>query len=282
MKKIFAGIVLPTLAAVAVIGSGFSVWFFGENQDKVSTNGSIKVENLLRIGDLTTSTTSADLHLDQTAAVRSAILDADNGYVSATTNGNVDKKSNYDSTSYGTYGNKSIAKGIYLTSNVESFDIKYTTPFVNKNVNNNQFHDYIDGVAKLQIVTTFKFEGGAKKFVGMNTTTTNKGTWDTTNKDGGIYTFTWKTETTGDNTYTMTLPLNNSDDAATAASDFTFVYLEYTNQYEDEIVDGKRDGTVEALKTAEPHTDQEYESMLASVGSTSKLTIETVATIVKA
>ena len=41
MKKIFAGVVLPTLAADAVIGSGFSVWFFGENQTKVSSEASV-------------------------------------------------------------------------------------------------------------------------------------------------------------------------------------------------------------------------------------------------
>ncbi len=166
-----------------------------------------------------------------------------------------------------------------MTSNETSFDIKYTTPFSN----DNQLHDYIEGAAKLQIVTTFKFEGGVKSFVGMNTTITNKGTWDITNKDDGIYIFTWKTETTGDTSYTMTLPLNNSDDAATGTSDFTFVYLAYKAQYQDEIVDDKRTNTaVKALNTAEPHTDKEYESMLATVGSTSKLTIETVATIVKA
>ena len=52
MKKIFASIVLPNLAAAAIIGSGFSVWFFGENQDKASTTASIIVENRLKIGEV--------------------------------------------------------------------------------------------------------------------------------------------------------------------------------------------------------------------------------------
>ncbi len=281
MKKIFAGIVLPSLAALAVIGSGFSVYFFGENQTKVSANGSIKVENLLRIGELTTSTTSADLHLDQTADVRSAILTAGNGYVNVTNADgsvtNVDGTSTYDATPV--YGNNAIAKGIYLTSTAETFNIKYTTPYVA----DNQTHDYIDGAAKLQIVTTFTFTGNAKKYVGMNTAETTKGTWDTTGAADGKYVFTWKTETTGDKDYTMTLPLNNTADTATAASDFTFNYLTYTNQYATEVVDANRATTsVEALKTAEPHTDKEYAAMLADVGSDSKLSIETVATIVAA
>ena len=62
MKKIFAGIVLPTLAAAAVIGSGFSIWFFGENQDKVSTEAGIAVDNILRIGEMGKNS-SAVLHL---------------------------------------------------------------------------------------------------------------------------------------------------------------------------------------------------------------------------
>lgn len=276
MKKIFAGIVLPTLAALAVIGSGFSVYFFGENKTSISSNGSIKVENLLRVGDLTTSTASADLHLDQTAGVRTAILDSTNGYVNSTgtdVKTNVDGKSNYDSTI--AYGAKANAKGIYLTSTASEFNIKYTTPFAT----DNQQHDYVDGAAKLQIVTTFTLDTNVAKYIGLDTTAaTDKGTWDTTNASSGVYKFTWKTETTGDKEYTMTLPLNNSTDA----SDFKFVYVAYTDQYAAGVVDSKRAGTeVDALKTAEPHTDAEYAAMLADVNGKS-LKIETVATIIAA
>lgn len=280
MKKIFAGIVLPTLAALAVIGSGFSVYFFGENKTSISSNGSIKVENLLRVGDLTTSTTSADLHLDQTAGVRTAILDSANGYVNSTGTGvktNVDGKSNYETA---TYGNKANAKGIYLTSTASEFNIKYTTPFAT----DNQQHDYVDGAAKLQIVTTFTLDTGVAKYIGLDTTAaTDKGTWDTTLASSGVYKFTWKTEATGDKNYTMTLPLNNSaDGTATAASDFKFVYVAYADQYASGVVDSKRAGTaVDALKTAEPHTDAEYAAMLADVNGKS-LKIETVATIIAA
>ena len=90
MKKIFAGIVLPTLAAAAVIGSGFSIWFFGENQDKVSTTASIEVQNLLRIGNLTADSSEGLLHLDQTADVRAKILES--SLVNADANKNFDPK----------------------------------------------------------------------------------------------------------------------------------------------------------------------------------------------
>lgn len=162
MKKIFAGIVLPTLAAVAVIGSGFSVWFFGENQDKVSSNGSIAVENLVRIGDLTTSATSAELHLDQTKAVRSAILGSAD-YVSDATNKNKDAKSNYSKDSY---GSDAEAKGLYLTTKdtgtADTFEIKYNPS------TSNGYVDYIANVCKLEITTTFTFSNGAEKYVGMD------------------------------------------------------------------------------------------------------------------
>lgn len=272
MKKIFAGIVLPTLAALAVIGSGFSVYFFGENQDKISSNGTVKVENLVRIGNLTTSVTSADLHLDQTKAVRSAILASDK-YVSANTNGNVDGKSNYDSTAYGA---NAEAKGLYLTSKdttttAEKFEIKY-----NKNTVD-QFVDYVDGAAKLQIVTTFTFSDGVEKYVGMKYDTTDT-KWAHT--DGtGVYTYTWATENTANKDYSKSIAFG---DGESSAADFQFVYLAYNNQYKDvEGNDAQRGATDETatMKTAEPHTDAEYSSMLTAVES-GKLTIETVATII--
>ena len=77
MKKIFASIVLPNLAAAAIIGSGFSVWFFGENQDKASTTASIIVENRLKIGEVYMDEGEvAVLHVDQTEGVRSELLKA--------------------------------------------------------------------------------------------------------------------------------------------------------------------------------------------------------------
>ncbi len=274
MKKIFAGIVLPTLAALAVIGSGFSVYFFGENQDKISSNGTVKVENLVRIGDLTTSVSSADLHLDQTKAVRSAILGSDK-YVNAATNGNVDGKSNYDSAAYGA---KAVAKGLYLTSNdtgsttASKFEIKY-----NKN-SADQFVDYIDGAAKLQIVTTFTFSDGVENYVGMKYDTSDKN-W--AHKDGtGVYTYTWATEDVANKDYSKTISYGDGETNNTAY--FQFVYLAYNNQYNDITGKDEQRGTASetaTMKTAEPHTDAEYSAMLKDVKS-GKLTIETVATII--
>lgn len=271
MKKIFAGIALPTLAAVAVIGSGFSVWFFGENQDKVSTNASIEVQNLLRIGELGTDS-SAVLHLDQTSGVRNAILTS-NKYVSDVQDKNFDKKSNYVEAAK---GKDTEAKGLYLTSDT-GFDgvIKYKAP--------ENFDAHLQS-AKIEIVTTFTFSGELKNYVGMVTPTDDaNGTW--TKPSAGVYSFKWN-----HNDIATEKALKLTMDRDTATSDFKFEYVAYTNQYASlkastaEGYDLNRDDTTidAALKTAEPHTDKEYSDMLTNIndGAGSSLEIKTIATIV--
>ena len=268
MKKIFAGIVLPTLAAAAVIGSGFSIWFFGENQDSVSTTASIEVQNLLRIGNLTADSSEGLLHLDQTAAVRTEILKASGSYVDGAT---------YNKTEFDKYSakDKVLAKGIYLTSQdgAHDFDgkIEYTAYAAPK-------VDHLDGACKVQIVTTFTFTGGAEKFIGMNTTDTTNGTWDTTTTTAAsTYKFTWK-----DGLTAMNLPMNTANDPT---AKFKFVYVT-GNPYEGQTgMDGKRTGTdsytTDTMKTAEPHNDVEYNFMKDTVAG-GNLKIETVATIIEA
>ena len=263
MKKIFAGVVLPTLAAVAVIGSGFSVWFFGENQDKVSTDAGVAVENMIRIGELTMKEGESILHLDQTTDVRAYILDENNGYVKSTKNGNHDEKSNYDSTAFGT---DSAAQGLYMTSKNEgAFDghINYQTSGFDKM-----------GDWKFEIITKFKFTGAVRNYIGLKQDAT-KGTWTVANDtESTTYTFKW-----GDNVNHMYLPMG------TDTSTFDFEYLSYTDQYKTVTGKDEKRGSAdeaEIMKTAEPHTHQEYMDMRINIGAASKLSIETVATIGKA
>ena len=273
MKKIFAGIVLPTLAAVAVIGSGFSIWFFGENQDSVSTEASIKVENLMRIGDLTTSSSTAVLHLDQTKGVRKAILESSE-YVKSTVNGNVDGKSNYNKNAFTNMtASKTEAKGLYLTladDVTTGFDgeIKYAAP--------TDGIDTFTGGWKYEIVTTFTFSGNLEKFVGMVTTDNSKGTWDPSAATDGKYTFTWK-----DGVTKMKLPVGSDGDTDAT---FKFEYRPFADQYTGSTKDAKRDGATGDMATAEPHTDAEYSAMKKSIttDAVGALKIETVATIIEA
>lgn len=280
MKKIFAGIVLPTLAAAAVIGSGFSIWFFGENQDKVSTTASIEVQNLLRIGEMGKDST-ADLHLDQTKAVRGKILAS--GLVDKTAtaqNGNFDKASNYSETNF---GKGTDANGLYLVgTGTTAFDgkIKYAAPT----------DGHVDSLADshVEIKTTFKFEGGLANYVGMDAYdakgTGAKDGWDVANAATGVYVYTWK-----NTTEVNSLPMLTAGMVSTAT--FNFAYVPYNAQYDalgTDKVDLNRAGAAGdyaahgIMATAEPHTDAEYSYMLAKIneGTGSSLKIETVATIV--
>ena len=264
MKKIFASIVLPNLAAAAIIGSGFSVWFFGENQDKVFTTASIKVENYLRINEVRMDEGEvAVLHLDQTNGVRSEILKAEK-------NG----KSDFDRAAFGVEAN-----GIYLAP-------KKGVENITGNINYDQTTN-LEGTCKLELVTEFKFEGGVKDFVGMkHDFNANQGTMDTPNSADGVvvYTFKWATVPTPYN-YAAHLPVRSGEDTSGSAINFAFEYLEYKNQYTTGK-DAKRGGTEMlyakggVMATAEPHNDAEYSEMLTKIGDNSKLTITTTATIV--
>ena len=264
MKKIFASIVLPNLAAAAIIGSGFSVWFFGENQDKASTTASIKVENCLKINEVRMYEGEvAVLHLDQTKGVRSELLKAEKT-----------GKSDFDRAANGVEAN-----GIYLAP-------RQGVDNITGNINYNQPTN-LEGICKLELVTEFKFEGGVKDFVGMkNDFKPEKGTMDTPNSADGVvvYTFKWATVPTPYN-YAGHLPVRSGEDSSGSAINFAFEYLPYNNQYTTGK-DAKRDGTETAyakggvMATAEPHNDAEYSEMLTKIGNNSKVIITTTATIV--
>lgn len=227
----------------------------------------------MRIGDLTTSSSTAVLHLDQTKGVRKAILESSE-YVKSEVNGNVDGKSNYNKNAFTNMtASKTEAKGLYLTladDVTTGFDgkIKYAAP--------TDGIDTFTGGWKYKIVTTFTFSGNLEKFVGMVTTDNSKGTWDpSAAAAAGKYTFTWK-----DGVTEMKLPVGTDEDAAS----FKFEYRPFVDQYTGSIKDAKRDGAAGVMTTAEPHTDAEYTFMKTSVSGTpaGALKIETVATIIEA
>ena len=70
-KKLFIGTVLPTVAALGVIGSGFSLWIFSDS-NSVKNDGSIgvAVTNVLTLTNTTIEVTNKEscvLNFDQTA-----------------------------------------------------------------------------------------------------------------------------------------------------------------------------------------------------------------------
>lgn len=76
MKRFLVSILVPAAAAIAVVGSGFSVWYFGDKQVDTKSNASLKVENMLHIGTFETVSDTFKLHLDQTAETRAKIVAA--------------------------------------------------------------------------------------------------------------------------------------------------------------------------------------------------------------
>ena len=276
MKKFFAGIVLPVIAATAVIGSGFSIWFFGENQNRVSADANVEVENMVRVGNLTMKSGDLTLHLDQTKAVRNFILDPANEYVSSETNKNADGKSNYDATAFGA---NTAANGIYLTDTT-SFDgyIDY----------DQSGYDLIPGVTKYEIVTTFKFTGAVKSYIGVNTTNEELGTWTTWDEANGVYEFKWKTTDPAGNVgiEQIQLPMNSGD--AAGDNGFKFEYLPYDPvKHYVGSADAKRTeyAATSLMGTVEPHNNAEYIKLRSDIknpAETSKLSITTVATLVEA
>ena len=57
-KKLFIGTVLPTIAALGVIGSGFSLWIFSDSNSATAEGSlSTNVENVVTIGNLTNNYT---------------------------------------------------------------------------------------------------------------------------------------------------------------------------------------------------------------------------------
>lgn len=76
MKRFLVSILVPAAAAIAVVGSGFSVWYFGDKQVDTSSNASLEVKNQLHIGTFEAVSDTFKLHLDQTAETRAKVVAA--------------------------------------------------------------------------------------------------------------------------------------------------------------------------------------------------------------
>lgn len=73
MKKFLVSVIVPSAAAIALVGSGFSVWYFGNNQVESTNTLSVEVKNLLKIGSLSGGS-DGKLVFDQTSDGRKAAM----------------------------------------------------------------------------------------------------------------------------------------------------------------------------------------------------------------
>lgn len=142
MKRFLVSILVPAAAAIAVVGSGFSVWYFGDKEVKSDASASLNVENLLEAGSLNKTEVSAvfKLHLDQTSETREKVIGATNPLLGLE------------------------AKGIYLTNedDTKGSTVKYASPTESNIVDH---WDTGTVKAKVKVVTTVEIKEALANWV---------------------------------------------------------------------------------------------------------------------
>lgn len=83
MKKFLVSIIVPSAAAIALVGSGFSVWYYGNHQVNASNSLSVEVKNVLKIGSLSGGS-DGKLTFDQTSDGRKVVMNNTTDDISST------------------------------------------------------------------------------------------------------------------------------------------------------------------------------------------------------
>lgn len=258
MKRFLVSILVPAAAAIAVVGSGFSVWYFGDKQVETKTDASTGVKNMLHIGTFEGMSTNFKLHFDQTAEGRNKALKL---------------KGIADPSTEALAGLE--AEGIKLTdeSGISS-TIKYVSSTAGNVVDSGTFGIAPDDITvAVKITTTFTVKGALANWLVVNkvegVTSTELPSETPTGTADKVFTYAWDRSGA-----TKQTELN-------LLTGISFGYAAITNQY-----NGKTD-VVEAAKragfpTCEPLNDAEYDVMYAAINDlTDAVTIKTVAELYK-
>lgn len=242
MKRFLVSILVPAAAAIAVVSSGFSVWYFGDKQVSKNSSADLEVKNLLRVGTFADMSSKFKLTLDQTEAGRTQAL-----------KGKTDDLDSLEKT------------GIKLTNSEtdKSSTITYVKPAQANVVDQGTFGGT---EVKLVITTTFTIDADLAKWVKVSNVT---GGGTLSNQDN-VYTYTWKANDSTSGT-------SNAQTTLDLVSAVTWGYVEKTatSPY-GSLATANRDG----FNTWEPLNDAEYGAMYTAVKDKS-ITINTVATLVK-
>lgn len=171
-KKFLLGTIIPALAAVAVIGSGFSMWYFGDaNSVKANQNANKHVEQLVRVGKIAVAD-SFTVNFDQTQLKHAQQIGSATTDVEAT---GITLK----------FAKGANTKAIYTEANEATFDDGL------KGVDHTD-----DGKVYYEFTTKVTIENGLGAYVNMDIKPNSKFTVD--NKNGvttentTVYTFTSK------------------------------------------------------------------------------------------
>lgn len=185
MKKFLVGFALPAAAAIAVVGSGFSVWYFGDKEQS-ENEASINVTELVKIGKFEQDQTSKII-LDQTPEGRK-----------------VNGKG---------LGTDFEAQGIYMTGTDANW--KGTIEYVTSN------SDKVDGKVKPSIKTYIFLPKAVASYISVSAGALEE-TFDDFKLTAGVataktfsssnyvrYTYTW-----GENATKISLPKKYKDESA--------------------------------------------------------------------
>ena len=132
-KKLFIGTVLPTVAALGVIGSGFSLWIFSDS-NSVETTGSVGIDvtKVAKIGTLTVTGDDTVLNFDQLNTVT----------------------------------NPSNPKGTGLTFSSAAGDLQKVT--YTKDTTQEYYVDYEAGVTDITFTTTITVPANLAKYIDLS------------------------------------------------------------------------------------------------------------------
>ena len=241
MKRFLVSILVPAAAAIAVVGSGFSVWYFGDKQVETNSSTSLEVKNMLHIGTFQEMSGSFKLTLDQTEAGRTEAL---KGKTADAALDGLEKT------------------GITLTNSdtAKSSTITYVKPAQANAVDQGTFGGKD---VKVEIKTTFTIDTTLAKWVKVSSVDGG----GTLSNAGNVYTYTWKAKDTTAAAQT-TLDLVNG---------VTWGYVEKTatSPYAASVATADRS----SFATWEPLNADEYVAMHDAVKGKS-ITINTIAKLV--
>ena len=186
-KKFLLGTIIPALAASAVIGSGFSMWYFGDaNSVKANQNASKEVAQLVRVGKIAVAD-SFTVNFDQSVNGHNTQVGKVTGKEHSYSEGNC-----ADATGITLkFADKANTKAIYT----EAEKLKVSTKQEDADYVNYPGIDHTDDGKVYYVFTTkVTIENGLGAYVNMNVKTGSKFTVDNAKGESTpnttVYTFT--------------------------------------------------------------------------------------------
>lgn len=259
MKRKFLAVFLPIIGTVAVVGSGFSAWYFGEGG---ATKG---------------SSTNEPFDIDITESVVNKA-----GKLEVATNADADGDFNGENLwldqAFADLENENYADSGIIFSKIESFtgvkddiktasalDFTYNVKFTEDPDNNYKLATAYDAGMKLTITFTITLTGGLDEYIELQTGANVAVTGDIIGTEGNSITATPGQDEDGNTTYTYTYPVSDPAEKNPAKTsvwnwDFTLSCKTNATNYKNDLFTWK--------SGQKPETIGEYDDMLLALKGT--------------